>query len=230
VSTAEPTTYWEKVATTRWGEYTSRTEERALYEANRLAPDPRALLEVGCEGGRWSMLFSDLGWSVTCTDVNPDSLDICQARLPEAKCILVQPEDTSLPSATASLGLILCIEVYPVLDSEWFLPEAHRTLATGGLIVGVTLNKHSLRGLLVRARKLRGASGHDHYQRSYGAWKQHAKAHGFRILYERGFCWFPFRRDSNSALVPAATRVEQALRLSRLPALSPWVIFIAEKR
>jgi SAM-dependent methyltransferase len=228
----EPTTYWERVATTKWGEYTSRVEERAIREANRLAPLPRAALEIGCEGGRWSRLLSDLNWSVACTDVNQDSLDICQRRLPEANCILVQPDDRTIPCETGSLGLILCIEVYPVVDSEWFFREARRTLAPGALIVGVTLNKHSLRGLLVRARDRRSNQNpnHDHYLSSYRQFKQRAQAHGFEMLHSEGCCWFPFRRDSNSSLVPIFTGLERMLRLPRLPGLSPWVVFIAQKQ
>jgi SAM-dependent methyltransferase len=232
-SRLEPTTYWERIATTKWGQYTSQVEEQAILQAHRLAPEVRTVLEVGCEGGRWSRMLSDLGWDVVCTDIDTSALDICQERIPSANCILVDPTDSTLPCETESLGLILCVEVYPVLESQWFLPEAHRTLARGGLIVGVALNKRSLRGLAIKARDLRrppDVHGYRHYQISYSSWKKEAQEQGFEMLHERGFCWFPFRRDSNSSLVPAFTRLERALRLPRLPALSPWIVFIAQKR
>lgn len=50
------------------------------------------------------------------------------------------------------------------------------------------------------------------------------------MLKEEGICWFPFGRDSDSPLVPLATRTEAALRLRRLSALSPWVLGVAAKR
>jgi SAM-dependent methyltransferase len=232
-SLSEPTTYWEKIATTTWGQYTSHVEEQAILQAHRLAPEVGTALEVGCEGGRWSRLLSDLGWNIVCTDIDKSSLDICQERIPAANCILVDPSDSTLPCENESLGLILCVEVYPVVESQWFLPEAHRTLASGGLVVGVALNKQSLRGLAIKARDRRSPPdehGYRHYQVSYSGWRRKAEEQGFRMLSERGFCWFPFRRDSNSSLVSAFTRLEGALRLPRLPALSPWIVFIAQKR
>ena len=53
---------------------------------------------------------------------------------------------------------------------------------------------------------------------------------GFRIHHEEGYCWFPFRRASNSALVPYAVRVERGLGLGKLASVSPWVAFVAKKQ
>jgi hypothetical protein len=69
-----------------------------------------------------------------------------------------------------------------------------------------------------------------HYEASYADWKRKLDEYGFDVTHARGYCWFPFRRDSNSSLVPIFTRVERMLGLSRLPALSPWVVFVAQKR
>ncbi len=225
-----PTTYWERVAATRWGKYVSEIEKTAIVKAHHMNGRPTIALEVGCEGGRWSKLLSDLGWGMICTDVNKDVLDICQKRIPAAKCILAHPDDKILPSETASVGLLLCIEVYPIIESEWFLTEANRTLSKDGIIVGVFLNRSSLRGLFVRVReRLSKRYRFRHYQQSYPNWKKNMVKHGFRLIYERGFCWFPLGRSSDSRLVPLFTGIESMLHLGRAIDFSPWIVFIAQK-
>lgn len=46
-----------------------------------------------------------------CADINLETLAICQRRIPTAKCILVDKDNTTLPSGMESLGLLLCIEL-----------------------------------------------------------------------------------------------------------------------
>jgi SAM-dependent methyltransferase len=118
-------TLWEMIASTKWGSYISEIEKRALLKAHILAARPAEALEIGCEGGRWSKLLSDLGWKMTCIDVDAKALAICQRRLPAADCILVDSQARKLPCNTGSLGLVLCIEVPHVMpDSDWFISEA----------------------------------------------------------------------------------------------------------
>ncbi|MFQ5612555.1 MAG: class I SAM-dependent methyltransferase [Anaerolineae bacterium] len=222
-------TYWEKVARSRWGRYITRVENRVLLKANNLAGRPSTVLDVGCEGGRWSKLLVDRGWQATCTDIDPQALVRCQERLPAARCILVDKQSTTLPCATASMGLILCIEVIPVLGSGWFINEARRVLKDGGLVVGVFENRLSLRGYfrhLVAATRGR----FDYYKTAYPAWRREFRRRSFNMIYEEGICWFPFTRASNSPLVPLCTRLERYLGLRRLPSLSPWIVFLAQKQ
>jgi hypothetical protein len=47
-------TFWERVATTKWGHYISRMEERAILRAAFWAEKPTQALEIGCDGSRWS--------------------------------------------------------------------------------------------------------------------------------------------------------------------------------
>jgi SAM-dependent methyltransferase len=202
----------------------------AVREALRIAPRPGAALEVGCEGGRWSRLLADHGWSVTCTDVDAAALEICKGRIPEATSVLVEKDGQNLPGSSASANLILCLEVFPVIESDWFLPEAARVLSDRGLLVGVTLNRMSFRGVVVRTKQFLRPIHHAHYRRSYSVWRNQARAEGFTLLYERGFCWFPLARTSNSVLAPFFAGLERLLGLSRVPVLSPWVVFIARKR
>ncbi|MEJ5277269.1 MAG: methyltransferase domain-containing protein [Thermogemmata sp.] len=200
-----------------------------LLRVVEMFDQPGTFLEVGCEGGRWSVLLSQRGWRAVCTDINKESLRVCQERLPEARCVLVKEKDTTLPCKSAEVRLVLCIEVIAVLRSDWFICEASRVLESDGVLMGVFLNRHSLRGYLHHLlATVRGQF--DWYERSYLDWKRSAREKGFEFLYEEGFCWFPIRRSSNSVLVQPAVALEQALGLRRLTSVSPWIVFIARKR
>src|SRR5579863_8577883 len=121
-------TYWETIADPRWGRYVSQLEKAAILRAHNLATAPTDALEIGCEGGRWSRMLSDLGWRLTCTDIDSQLLHICQKRLPDARCVLVDPDSVELPCEAASIGLLLCIEVEGVMHADWFREEAYRVL------------------------------------------------------------------------------------------------------
>jgi SAM-dependent methyltransferase len=222
-------TFWEEVATTRWGAYVSEIETRAILEAQSLAGKPGQALEMGCEGGRWSKLLSDLGWQMTCVDINGETLSICQQKVPGAKCVLARPGDKTIPADANSVDLLLCIEVAPVIESGWFLGESARTLRAGGILVGVVLNRVSARAWMhARKNTIRG-DGSDFYKTPYRNWREKLCQAGFQPVREEGFCWGPFGRTSNSPWIPLFTKVERLLGLHRLTWLSPWIVFIARK-
>jgi SAM-dependent methyltransferase len=192
-----------------------------------MAGAPSAALDVGCEGGRWSHLVAEAGWSLTCTDVNAEVLALCGDRLPEAACFLAAPTDRTLPCGDATISLLLCVEVHPVIDSDWFIAEASRVLKPNGVLVGVLLNRTSLRGLLVRAKQRFGFSSEAYYRWSYRRWSHCMRTAGFQIECIDGFCWFPLSRASNSVLTPIFARLERMMGLRRVPLFSPWIAFVA---
>lgn len=221
-------TDWEDVATSKWGTYVSEMEKASILEALSIAAEPALALDVGCDRGRWSQLVHAAGWNVVCTDIYPGRLESCKTRIPSARCILVDPKSSELPCQSGSIGLILAIEVSFVTHSDWFIPEAYRVLQAGGLLVVVTFNLLSWRGLLAHvSARLRGS--YDYYNRCYTSYKKQLQASGLKLRHETGFCWFPFSRASNSPLIPFAIRVENALGLRRIVNLSPWVACIAQK-
>jgi len=204
-------TSWEKVALTRWGSYVSDLEQRIILQAQELAGQPSRALEVGCEGGRWSLMLSQRGWRMTCTDVNKDALAICQRRVRSATCLHVDPKARTIPCVSNSFDLLLCIEVAPVIQSDWFVTEARRVLKTNGVLVGVTWNYLSLRGVLVRLAQTMGKAKGDFYKISYSGLRAQLLNADFRTIHEEGFCWGPFRRTSNSAMVPFVVKLERFL-------------------
>lgn len=177
-------------------------------------------------------MLTERGWDMTCLDVNSQSLAICQANVPAAKCILARPRDRSLPLATGAAKIALCIEVVPLIEADWFQAEVHRVLADNGIFVGVYINGRSLRGLASRLknRLVSGPGSYNFYQSCYTDWRQKLLQAGFEMEHEESCCWGPFTRNSNSPFVPAFTRMERTLRLYRVLAFSPWVVFIARKK
>lgn len=226
-------TFWELNSMTKWGAYTTKIEEDLIYKALFLSETTdRNALEIGCEGGRWSKSLSEKGWSVTCTDINSNSLNVCKSRIPEAQCVLVGADDEALPFHPKSATLLLCIEVFPVIHSDWFIQEANRVLASGGLIVTVVQNRFSYRSLLhtvgsiIRHKKV----DDDYYAQSYHTWRERARKAGFEILYEFGFCWLPFSRHSNSSFIPFLLPLERYLGLYKITRFSPWIALIGRKK
>jgi len=221
-------TYWERVALTRWGTYLTEVESRAVLLGHGLFSAPAEAVDIGCEGGRWSRMLAERGWSLTCLDVDAGALQYCSSRLPQAICLQVDQDATTFPVGDESADLLLCMQVPPVIQSEWFIPECHRVLRPGGVVVGVFFNGCSARGL---AGRLKSAilGSYNYYRGSYPAWRQQVLAIGFTIQHEEGYCWFPVPRTSDSMVIPWLVGVERALCLNRLPYFSPWVAFVMRK-
>jgi SAM-dependent methyltransferase len=219
---------------TRWGRYLTRLERQGIDEALRNVGTPGDALEVGCQGGRWLEILAEKGWRVIGTDVDEPALRASQSRVPSSKCILVRPEDRTIPCSDGSVSLLLCIEAFPVIHSDWFAAEAERVLGPGGALMSVFMNRRSLRGLFVLLRERLGLGPRNYhpelsYALAYAPWKRQMQRRAFGFIFERGACWFPFSRHSNSFLIPPCTALERAVGLQRLVGLSPWVVFVARK-
>jgi SAM-dependent methyltransferase len=221
-------TYWEGVACCRWGRYITAIEEEAVLAAAAAFKTPGTGLEVGCDGGRWCRVLCDRGWEMTATDINARALELCRRRNPSVSCILVDARDRHLPVSTRSMDLLVCLEV-PEIDSDWFLPEAARVLKRGGILVGVHMNRCSWRGEL-SYRKARLLGGKAYYQSAYAMFRRSVEACGFELMTERGCCWPPFKRDSNSRWIRFASTLERLSGLGRVTALSPWIVFTAVRQ
>lgn len=224
---------WEDiVGSTRYGRYAVEVERTVLLKARSLITKPTTALDIGCEGGRWAKLLSDVGWQVICTDINQRSLAICQRRIPTARCIPANPNDSTLPCDTESIGLALCIQVATVINAQWFIDEVFRVLQKSGLLVGVFWNRASWRGILYHsmpALRIKGSGNWYWYPESYPVWRKRLCDRGFTIVYEEGYCWPPFRRNSDSLFVPIATGIEHCLGLRKLIRFGPLVVFIAQR-
>jgi len=220
--------FWEPLSKRRWGKYISAIEHGLILQAHELAGAPATALEVGAEGGRWAKVLADLGWQMVCTEIAANALDICQKRIPTAKCVLVDREATDLPGDDESMRMLLAIEVDELVEQNWFIEEAGRVLERDGVFVGVFQNKRSWRAI-VRKLKPDPDDPTKQYTAAYAPWRKRLVQRGFRMIREEGLCWMPFGRMSDSPWIPAAVNFEKALGLRRLVRWSPWIVFVAQK-
>jgi ubiquinone/menaquinone biosynthesis C-methylase UbiE len=225
-------TFWDAVALTRWGRYLSAWEQGLALKAAAMASGPGKGIDLGCGSGRWSRLLTDAGWQMTCIDVVAADLEVCRRNVPQANCILAPMDSTEIPCEANSAKILFCVEVAPVTESEWFIPEAARVLSPGGILFGVMLNEHSWRGPASRLMfHLKGNHGrYNFYNRGYPEFRQQLVKAGFELAFEEGACWGPAGRQSDSILVPVYAKLERLLGLHRLVSRSPWVGFIARKK
>lgn len=226
---AAPLSDWEVALEGRFQRYMTDHQGEVISHAHARAGTPGVLLDFGCGPGRWTRFLIDRGWRAVCIDIDEASLQRCQATNPTAHCILSTPDLRRLPVGDGEIGLVLCVGVYRILESDWFVREVRRVLKPGGIFSGAFFNKFSGRGLYRHVMDRR-FGGQNAYQQSYGYWRSRAKSEGLDFLEERGLCWFPIPSFSNSPLVPVFTGLEKACGLRRLPRLSPWVTFIARRR
>ncbi|MEM6468003.1 MAG: methyltransferase domain-containing protein [Planctomycetota bacterium] len=220
--------FWEPISERRWGRYISASEHASLLQAHELAGSSATALEIGAEGGRWSKILADLGWQMVCTDIVADALDVCQRRIPSAKCVLVDRDAEDFPCDDVSIRLLLAIEVHELVEQDWFIDESARVLEQSGLFVGVFQNKHSWRAF-IRNLKRDPEDSFQQYTAAYAPWRKKLVNRGFRMIREEGLCWMPFGRMSDSPLIPSAVRLEKALGLRRIARWSPWIVFVAQK-
>jgi hypothetical protein len=101
-------------------------------------------------------------------------------------------------------------------------------LQGNGVFVAVFWNRQSIRGLFTYCKNVLFGK-QSTYLHGYGRWKRNVQPM-FQVLYEEGYCWFPFPRESNSPLVPYFTALEKLLRLNRRISFSPFVAVVAAKR
>jgi ubiquinone/menaquinone biosynthesis C-methylase UbiE len=224
-------TYWEIIAKTKWGSYVYEVEKEVVIRANTMSNRRTTLLDLGTGGGRWAQLLSNMGWTdIICIDVNPQDLNICHKRIPDALCVLTDPGARAIPAKSESVEFLLCIEVPTVINSEWFIEESFRVLRSGGLLLATLHNKFSYRTLLHRIGAFRSPSmRNSYYKLSYNKFRRNLFQTGFKVIHQKGFCWPPFSRTSDSKLVPSFIKIEKHLGLKNVPKVSPWVIVIAQK-
>jgi len=224
---------WERLmAQTRYGRYADAVETTAILYALHHSTGPGVVLDVGCEGGRWSRLFAERGWRVEAMDTDVRALQICKQRIAGASCTLLGSDTESLPLEANSIDVALCIEVGPVIHSQWAVYEFARVLKSGGRLVGVCWNRHSWRGFLyhyVPALRKSGSHPLVGYPIKYGDFRREMTNRGFRFEKEEGYAWGPFRRTSNSRLTTIWGSLEQYSGLRKPVTLAPMIAFVCQK-
>jgi SAM-dependent methyltransferase len=220
------------MAQTRYGRYANSVESTMMLYVLGQCPRPGVLLDVGCEGGRWSKFFAERGWHVIATDVDAGFLQVCQSRIPNARCVLADSNSDWLAAEDESVDVALCMEVGPVIHSYWAVPEFARVLKRGGRLAGVCWNRSSWRGFLYHNVPRLRSPGSDSlvgFPIKYKNFRSQMIKHKFRFEKELGYAWGPFRRTSNSFPVSLWAAFERFSGLQRFISAAPMIAFVAQK-
>jgi SAM-dependent methyltransferase len=175
----------------------------------------------------------DRGWQIIATDVDMKSLEACQRRIPQARCVVADSSGDQLPAKDESIDAALCIEVAPVIHSTWAAKEFARVLKPGAPLAGVCWNRGSWRGFLYhRAPSLRSTGSHPliGFPIRYIDFRKQMTACGFSFERELGYAWGPFRRTSNARLVTVSGAFERWSGLQHWISLAPMVAFVGRKQ
>ena len=108
------------------------------------------MLDLGCGDGR---LTAELrARELVAADVSEVALERARRRLPEARLLLLAP-DEPLPLEDGAFGLVLCAETLEhVRDVQLLLSEARRVLRPGGRLAVTTPSHGRLTGLDILVR------------------------------------------------------------------------------
>jgi len=116
---------------------------RRLLAAGDVAAGERAI-DVGCGSGAYCRIMHAFGLDVTGTDLCRDSLEYATAHSPGAIRFL-HANCLNLPFPDDSFGLAVSVGVLQhVSDTPGFLREHVRILRPGGVLLLMTLNRHTV--------------------------------------------------------------------------------------
>ena len=80
---------------------------------------------------------------------------------------MVLPNDEIIPCETNEIDLLICIEVFQVISSKWFLDEAYRVLKKNGIVIATITNPKSTRAILYHlSRRISDKPDYGYYSKS----------------------------------------------------------------
>jgi SAM-dependent methyltransferase len=123
------------------GAAASFTAEVEQLVRDLLGRGERPLLDLGCGGGAFIPVATELGWSVVGVDVSAEQLRIARERVGALAVELVQADATRLPFDDASFEAVLTVLTSTDVEPwERLVAEAARVLRPGGSFVHVGLH------------------------------------------------------------------------------------------
>lgn len=205
--------YWEEVDKKRFGK-SLKWFERKIFARVIGNRSIQSCLDIGGGAGhKFPVNCKDY----TLVEMEREAIAIFQDRYPEGHFI---ESDFLAFNFEKKYDLILMIQLSA--DAECIrkmAAKAYSLLTENGLMIFTATNKNSYKGLLY-------SKGYG-YQESYSALKKFLKTLGASSVSCYGYGWLPFRRDSNSILIPILKWID--IVLGKFVSLSPWLLIVVKK-
>lgn len=205
--------YWEEVDKKKFGKSLKWFERRIFAQVIGKRPIQSCLDVGGGAGHKFPVDCEDY----TLVEMEPAAIAIFRDRYPGGHFI---EGDFLTFNFEREYDLILMIQLST--DAEYIrkmVTKAYSLLRKDGLILFTATNKNSYKGLLY-------SKGYA-YKESYSALKKFLKTFGASSIRYYGYGWLPFRRDSNSILIPLLKWIDVVF--GKFVSLSPWLLIVVKK-
>lgn len=205
--------YWEEVDKKRFGKSLKWFERRIFARIIGNRPIQACLDIGGGAGHKFPVNCKDY----TLVEMEPEAVAIFRDRYPAGHCV---EGDFLAFNFEKKYDLILMVQLSTDAESiRKMVTKAYSLLSDNGLMVFTSTNKNSYKGLLY-------SEGYG-YQEPYSALKKFLKSLGASSIRCYGYSWLPFRRNSDSILIPMLKWID--IVLGKFVSLSPWLLIIVKK-
>lgn len=217
--------YYYRQYSTIQGEYTHIVETKFMARYFNYIKRSALILDISGGGGRFSLQLKSQGFRTVTSDINFKSLSYIRNKNHESDAILVAPGSQNLPFKQEVFDAALCMQVPAlVTNDKHFFTNVHCLLRPGGILVVTMTNRLSYKYLFHSLRRKDKRKVMRTYRFNVSHILRRATDSGFTILSIQGYNWIPFKKESNSALIPFFNKMEEISGLRKLSLISPWII------
>jgi len=222
--------WWDHCNATVAGQYLDSQERSIVYEFLDNYT-PRLCLDIACGSGRFSRSIIERGICVVAGDLDPVPIKklhryLIGRRNMEITTHILRIDAENLPFQDKTFDCVLSIQTLGYTDAQQFFSECNRILQCGGWLLFNEANRHSYKAPIYR--KISYSTRF--YCHSHSEICSMLNECGFQIKKAVGMNWLPIKRNSDNRWIPLASKIEDWLKLSNLPSISPWVFYVAQKK
>lgn len=187
-----------------------------------LVKNYKKILDVGGGSGRFAIPIFKSGRDITVLEQRDEALELLLSRCPDIKTVCC---DFLEYDCKEKFDFIFSIEVVNLINNwDLFFEKIYYHLNPGGKFVFTTVNPKSWREKL---RKL-----HPHFQGYYHPIDEVVniiQRHSLTIEEIKGFCWQPFKVNSNCLFIDFFAKIEVLFGLNYFISQSPFLILAVVK-
>jgi hypothetical protein len=206
--------YWEQCDKKRFGQALKWFERRVFKQVSKRFEISSCLDIGGGAGGKFPVSRENY----TLVEMDEEAIELFRQKYPHGNII---KGDFLAIDFKQKYDLILMIQL--TADFECIkkaVLKAYSLLNYNGLLLFTVTNKNSYKGLLYRSDSYA-------YQASCYQLKEFLSRLDATEIKYYGYGWLPFRRDSDSILIPFLKWLDVVL--GKLVSISPWLLVVLRK-